>query len=237
MTTSNSRRAPCSRGFRGRRITCSIRRNFICNRRIRRRRRLRTLYEEYRKELRKANALDFDDLLLEAMRLLKTASAVREYYNQRFQYLLIDEYQDTNRPQYELMRMLAGDAAQRVRRGRRGPVDLFLARRGHPQHSGVREGFSGSEDYPPGAELPLDTEHFAGSVGGGGEQRSAKRQESVDRRGRAARRSATTKRRTEKTKRYSPPTTSRSICARPPSNGGKPSRGCAISHEFAIAFV
>jgi DNA helicase II / ATP-dependent DNA helicase PcrA len=67
------------------------------------------LFEEYRKELRKANALDFDDLLLEATRLLKTAAPVREYYNRRFQYLLIDEYQDTNRPQYELMRMLAGE--------------------------------------------------------------------------------------------------------------------------------
>ncbi|MGC1225935.1 MAG: UvrD-helicase domain-containing protein [Candidatus Sulfotelmatobacter sp.] len=67
------------------------------------------LYEEYRKELRKANALDFDDLLLEATRLLKTVASVREYYNKRFQYLLIDEYQDTNRPQYELMRMLAGE--------------------------------------------------------------------------------------------------------------------------------
>jgi DNA helicase II / ATP-dependent DNA helicase PcrA len=66
------------------------------------------LYEEYRKELRKANALDFDDLLLEAVRLLKSAPQVREYYNRRFQYLLIDEYQDTNRPQYELMRLLAG---------------------------------------------------------------------------------------------------------------------------------
>src|SRR5260370_23323508 len=67
------------------------------------------LFEEYRKELRKANALDFDDLLLEATRLLKVAAPVREYYNRRFQYLLIDEYQDTNRPQYELMRMLAGE--------------------------------------------------------------------------------------------------------------------------------
>jgi len=67
------------------------------------------LYEEYRKELRKANALDFDDLLLESVRLLKSAPHVREYYNKRFQYLLIDEYQDTNRPQYELMRMLAGE--------------------------------------------------------------------------------------------------------------------------------
>lgn len=66
------------------------------------------IYEEYRKELLRANALDFDDLLLEAVRVLKSAASVREYYNQRFQYILIDEYQDTNRPQYELMRMLAG---------------------------------------------------------------------------------------------------------------------------------
>ena len=71
--------------------------------------RIAHLYEEYRKELHRANALDFDDLLLEATRLLKTAASVREYYNKRFQYLLIDEYQDTNRPQYELMRLLAGD--------------------------------------------------------------------------------------------------------------------------------
>jgi DNA helicase-2/ATP-dependent DNA helicase PcrA len=67
------------------------------------------IFEDYRKELLKANAMDFDDLLLEAMRLLKSVAAVREYYNRRFQYLLVDEYQDTNRPQYELMRLLAGE--------------------------------------------------------------------------------------------------------------------------------
>jgi DNA helicase-2/ATP-dependent DNA helicase PcrA len=70
--------------------------------------RIAHIFEEYRKELLKANAMDFDDLLLEAMRLLKSVAAVREYYNRRFQYLLVDEYQDTNRPQYELMRLLAG---------------------------------------------------------------------------------------------------------------------------------
>jgi DNA helicase II / ATP-dependent DNA helicase PcrA len=70
--------------------------------------RIAHIYEEYRKELRRANALDFDDLLLEAVRLLKSAASVREYYTQRFHYILVDEYQDTNRPQYELMRLLAG---------------------------------------------------------------------------------------------------------------------------------
>jgi ATP-dependent DNA helicase UvrD/PcrA len=72
--------------------------------------RIAHIFEEYRKELLKANAMDFDDLLLEALRLLKSVAAVRDYYNRRFQYILVDEYQDTNRPQYELMRLLAGTA-------------------------------------------------------------------------------------------------------------------------------
>jgi DNA helicase-2/ATP-dependent DNA helicase PcrA len=68
------------------------------------------IFEIYRKELLKANALDFDDLLLEAVRLLKVVPEVRERINRRYKYLLIDEYQDTNRPQYELMKLLAGPA-------------------------------------------------------------------------------------------------------------------------------
>ena len=68
------------------------------------------IFEIYRKELLKANALDFDDLLLEAVRLLKAVPEVRERYNRRYKYILIDEYQDTNRPQYELMKLLAGPA-------------------------------------------------------------------------------------------------------------------------------
>ena len=66
------------------------------------------IFEIYRKELQKANALDFDDLLLETVRLLKVVPEVRERYNRRYRYLLIDEYQDTNRPQYELMKLLSG---------------------------------------------------------------------------------------------------------------------------------
>jgi DNA helicase-2/ATP-dependent DNA helicase PcrA len=68
------------------------------------------IFEIYRKELFKANALDFDDLLLETVRLLKSSAEVRERYNKRYKYLLIDEYQDTNRPQYELMKLLSGAA-------------------------------------------------------------------------------------------------------------------------------
>jgi DNA helicase-2/ATP-dependent DNA helicase PcrA len=66
------------------------------------------IFEIYRKELAKANAMDFDDLLLETVRLLKSSAEVRERYNRRYRYVMIDEYQDTNRPQYELMKLLAG---------------------------------------------------------------------------------------------------------------------------------
>jgi len=67
------------------------------------------VYEIYRQELRKANALDFDDLLLETVRLLKSVEKVRQHYQRRFKYVLVVEYQDTNRPQYELMKLLAGE--------------------------------------------------------------------------------------------------------------------------------
>ena len=69
--------------------------------------RLAKVYEEYDEELRKANALDFDDLLLEAVRLLRHDAVTRDLYGRRYQFLMIDEYQDTNRSQYELMRLLA----------------------------------------------------------------------------------------------------------------------------------
>jgi len=69
--------------------------------------RLATVWDEYEGRLRQANALDFDDLLLEAVRLLRHNDALRAAYNQRIEHLLIDEYQDTNRSQYELMRLLS----------------------------------------------------------------------------------------------------------------------------------
>ena len=71
--------------------------------------RIAHIYKAYKAELRKNNALDFDDLLLEAVRLLKVSSEARERYQRRYRYLLVDEYQDTNRPQYELMKLLAGE--------------------------------------------------------------------------------------------------------------------------------
>jgi DNA helicase II / ATP-dependent DNA helicase PcrA len=71
--------------------------------------RIAHIYKSYKDELRKNNALDFDDLLLEAVRLLKVSAETRERYQRRYRYVLVDEYQDTNRPQYELMKLLAGE--------------------------------------------------------------------------------------------------------------------------------
>jgi len=66
-----------------------------------------TLYEIYVRSLREANALDFDDLLLKTVELFETAAPVRERYARKFRYLMVDEYQDTNRPQYLLIQQLA----------------------------------------------------------------------------------------------------------------------------------
>ena len=68
---------------------------------------LAVIWEDYEKALRTANALDFDDLLLETVRLLYHDEATRALYNRRISYIMIDEYQDTNRSQYELMRLLS----------------------------------------------------------------------------------------------------------------------------------
>jgi DNA helicase-2/ATP-dependent DNA helicase PcrA len=64
------------------------------------------LFEQYEKSLRSANALDFDDLLLEAVHLLQIDQPTREAWNNRLSHVMIDEYQDTNRSQYELMQLL-----------------------------------------------------------------------------------------------------------------------------------
>ena len=73
-----------------------------------RRERIAKIYARYDQTLREANALDFDDILLHAVTLLQSYPEVRDYYRSKFRYVLIDEYQDTNRLQYLLMRQLVG---------------------------------------------------------------------------------------------------------------------------------
>nr|WP_276858598.1 UvrD-helicase domain-containing protein [Intestinimonas timonensis] len=70
--------------------------------------RMAKVYVEYERRLREANALDFDDLILDTVRLLQEYDDVRDYYQRKFRYVLIDEYQDTNQLQYRLSALLAG---------------------------------------------------------------------------------------------------------------------------------
>lgn len=69
------------------------------------------VWERYERTLRADNALDFDDLLLETWTLLANNTAVRDHYRTRYPYIHIDEYQDTNKVQYEIVRALAGEDA------------------------------------------------------------------------------------------------------------------------------
>ena len=66
------------------------------------------IYAEYQKRCRKASALDFDDIICKTVELLQTEDDVREYYQRKFRYVLVDEYQDTNHAQYVLCSLLAG---------------------------------------------------------------------------------------------------------------------------------
>ncbi|HXH77050.1 DNA helicase PcrA [Nocardioides sp.] len=75
-------------------------------------------YTNYQRRLREANALDFDDLIMTAVRLFQTLPDVRENYRRRFRHVLVDEYQDTNHAQYALIHQLCG---QDLEEGR--PVD------------------------------------------------------------------------------------------------------------------
>ncbi|MGM0602203.1 MAG: DNA helicase PcrA [Bacillota bacterium] len=65
------------------------------------------IYEEYQKRLKNNNALDFDDLIMLTVKLFEDYPAVLEYYQQRFKYILVDEYQDVNTAQYELVKLLS----------------------------------------------------------------------------------------------------------------------------------
>lgn len=73
-----------------------------------RERKVAELYQMYQDELKKNNALDFDDLIFKTVDLLRTSPDVREYYQERFKYVMVDEYQDTNTAQFQLISLLAG---------------------------------------------------------------------------------------------------------------------------------
>jgi DNA helicase-2/ATP-dependent DNA helicase PcrA len=99
-------------------------------------RRVADIFSAYEKLLHQSNALDFDDLLLRSVRMLRESGPTREKWQQRFQYLHVDEYQDTNRVQYDLLRLLTGphqnlcvvgDEDQSIYRWRGADVAILLS--------------------------------------------------------------------------------------------------------------
>ena len=129
----------------------------------------------------KTNALDFDDLLLETVRLLKaTGETCASATTGAIRYLMIDEYQDTNRPQYELMKLLAGehhnicvvgDEDQSIYSWRGADIRNILE---------FEKDFPGTRDDSPGAELSLDAGDPRSGLRGGRSQHTAQGQEPVD---------------------------------------------------------
>ena len=94
------------------------------------------IYAQYEKILAQSKAVDFDDLLLRSAKLLRDSTAVREKWQRRFQYIHVDEYQDTNRVQYDLLRLLVGphhnicvvgDEDQSIYRWRGADVSILLS--------------------------------------------------------------------------------------------------------------
>ena len=69
---------------------------------------VRDVYREYQNRLKAANALDFDDIIMKTVEALKADPEVLQYWQNRFEYIMVDEYQDTNKAQYELVKLLAG---------------------------------------------------------------------------------------------------------------------------------
>ncbi len=99
-------------------------------------RKVADIFAAYEALLKQSNALDFDDLLLRAARLLREAPQVRQRWQNRFKYLHVDEYQDTNRVQYDLLRLLTnerqnvcvvGDEDQSIYRWRGADVSILLS--------------------------------------------------------------------------------------------------------------
>src|SRR6267142_4729246 len=99
-------------------------------------RRVADIFGAYEKLLHDSKALDFDDLLLRSARLLRESMATREKWQSRFQYIHVDEYQDINRVQYELMRLLTGprknvcvvgDEDQSIYRWRGADISILLS--------------------------------------------------------------------------------------------------------------
>ncbi len=147
-------------------------------------RRLADVYTEYQRRLQEASAVDFDDLLVLAVRLFREHPEALERYRNRFRHILVDEFQDTNAAQLELVHLLAqdhrsvmvvGDVDQSIYKFRGADFRNLIEVRGR---------VPGSDDGRARPELPVDAAHPRCGERGDREQRVAPAEASLDRPGR-----------------------------------------------------
>ena len=87
-------------------------------------RRVGEIYRAYQEQLKKNNALDFDDLLVKTVELFRDCPEALDYYQERFRYIMVDEYQDTNTVQFQVCEPAGGQVPESLRGGGRRSVHL-----------------------------------------------------------------------------------------------------------------
>lgn len=138
------------------------------------------IYLEYQVQLKKNNALDFDDLIVKTVELFKKYPDVLDYYQERFKYIMVDEYQDTNTAQFQLIRLLAskyrnlcvvGDDDQSIYKFRGANITNILS---------FEKYFEKCTCYQVRAELPFYKEYFSCRKWSNCKQSGKKRQNIVE---------------------------------------------------------
>ncbi len=125
----------------------------------------KTLLPRYQERLKALNAADFGDLLLHTLTILKAYPDILADYRDRFRYMLVDEYQDTNVVQYLWLNLLAKGSGNVCVVGDGDQTHLWLARRGSGKHPALRARLSGRQGDPAGAQLPLHLRHSGRGLG------------------------------------------------------------------------
>ena len=167
-------------------------------------------YRLYERRMLDANAMDFDDLLMRTVNVLELFEDVRRRYRERFRWVLVDEYQDTNHAQYRLLQLLAGEDGNLTVVG--DEDQSVYGFRG----AEVRNILEFEDDFPDAAvvqaraELPLHGDHPRGRQRGDLPQHRPPRQAPLVRPRRGARRSTSPSSRTSTPRRASSPARSRS---------------------------
>ncbi len=108
---------------------------------------IKDVHARYEKKKKATNSMDFDDLLEKTLSMLQQHEGVAAFYRRQFQFILVDEYQDTNKIQADLIDTAGPRSSQRHGGRRRRPIDLLVARRQFQKHSRISETLSGRAGF------------------------------------------------------------------------------------------